>query len=505
MKKTIFLFFLIFGHAMADLPLSHQKVMVAIKNYSQQVEKETGILLKDCSFNSCKPVYGEKIEDIHLNYVLEQRMQEKEADHLFYKILDKLIEKINQDTDLVKEFSSKTIGYKNVWCHLSFCEGDESHLKKGEVIRMGIFDNQLYHEIAKGEDAVLDDKSRENVTKIIDEYSEFIKREKRVYPTSYGLDYNGKIHQIDLSYRFDQRMEIEEASDFFYDLVDDLLNKINNNRHLKEYFNHFPIGYEDLKFSLAFDYEEKGFLKAGDTSSIYIRDNKIYYTLVENKQVVATKTNPIDSDAFIIRASSSAGKTIRSDFLEKKIRSKKSSPPNKKDLSYIQVVKDLDAYSDFINEKYAAKREHYEIIYAHKDRPFDGKIHGISLRYRIDKKMQLNEAKKFYSEIVKTLIEKINSNKSTSQDFYHSPIGYEDLSFFVFFDDPETQSSLKKGDIASIGIFENQICYTIVEKEWDSVKMKSPDLKSDFVIDFYNTRNRSIVQSLKQQEKDESS
>ncbi len=73
--------------------------------------------------------------------------------------------------------------------------------------------------------------------------------------------YDGKVHLVDLGYRIDKNMKIEEAQKFFYSLVDGLLENLNRNESLKQYFHHHPLSYKDLYFRLSFDYDGKFHLK----------------------------------------------------------------------------------------------------------------------------------------------------------------------------------------------------------------------------------------------------
>ncbi|OGN64836.1 MAG: hypothetical protein A3E80_02180 [Chlamydiae bacterium RIFCSPHIGHO2_12_FULL_49_9] len=134
------------------------------------------------------------------------------------------------------------------------------------------------------------DSSYEAVMKVIDQYSAELKREKKIRNTAYGLHYagpdkvyDGKIHEVDLGYCIDKSMNYDEARVYFYELVDGLLTRINQNEKLKDYFYRFPIGYEDLRFDLSLDYESKGYLKKDEVRSIHIYNNQIFYFLIEKE------------------------------------------------------------------------------------------------------------------------------------------------------------------------------------------------------------------------------
>src|SRR5579872_1640327 len=123
---------------------------------------------------------------------------------------------------------------------------------------------------------ISNEPSYNNVMKEINIYSSQIKKDKGICRTWYGLDYagpdkiyDGKIHQIDLGYRIDKAMKFDVARAYFYEVVDGLLERINKNEKLKEYFYHYPVGYEDLHFCLSFDHENKGSLKRDEIRAIH--------------------------------------------------------------------------------------------------------------------------------------------------------------------------------------------------------------------------------------------
>lgn len=97
----------------------------------------------------------------------------------------------------------------------------------------------------------------------------------------FGKKYTGKIQVIDVGYSLDKRMHYEEARIAFYTLVDGFLAKINNTPSMKDYFEHFPVGYDDLYFNLSFDYEQQGTLKKDDVLMISILDNEITYFILD--------------------------------------------------------------------------------------------------------------------------------------------------------------------------------------------------------------------------------
>lgn len=149
-------------------------------------------------------------------------------------------------------------------------------------IVLGIFGIAYGISMQKHED------NHDDVMPIIKNYSKTKEKEKNITLRLYGFRwagqdkvYDGKIHEIDLGYSIDKSMKFEEARQFFYNFVDELIELINSNSKSSKHFYHFPIDYSDFHIFLAFDYENKGFLKAGDVSSIHISENQIFYFIVQ--------------------------------------------------------------------------------------------------------------------------------------------------------------------------------------------------------------------------------
>ena len=112
-------------------------------------------------------------------------------------------------------------------------------------------------------------------------------RKKNIKLNLYGFakhsDVNdNKIHEINLTYSIDKRMKLNEAREFFYSVIDGLIAEINKNESIRSQFHRYPVSYSDFYFILAFDYENKGFLKCGDVDMIVILENEISYYIVEN-------------------------------------------------------------------------------------------------------------------------------------------------------------------------------------------------------------------------------
>ena len=152
------------------------------------------------------------------------------------------------------------------------------------------------------------DTSYRDVMSVIQKYSKSIKSENGILLRGYGLNYagqdkvyDGKIHVIDLSYSIDANIQYKDARQMFYSMVDGLLDRINKDESLKQYFFHSPVGYQDLWVSLSFDYESKGFLKRDDLDAIHIAENKIYYFIAEKDGVARElKQRRVVPDVYIL-------------------------------------------------------------------------------------------------------------------------------------------------------------------------------------------------------------
>ncbi len=145
--------------------------------------------------------------------------------------------------------------------------------------------------------------SHQEVMKTIKKHSKLIKKNAGITLRIYGLSYagpdkiyDGKIHEIDLGYSIDKNANYNEAKKLFYNLANGLLNELNSNESIKTYFYHYPVGYQDLRLTLSFDYENKGFLKKDDVKMIGIQQNEITYYIVTvdgmTNGLVATETYP---------------------------------------------------------------------------------------------------------------------------------------------------------------------------------------------------------------------
>lgn len=156
-------------------------------------------------------------------------------------------------------------------------------------------------------------KSYDDVMSIIHRYSKDVNKKYGIELKGYGLHcagkdkiYDGKIHEIDLMYCLEKRMNFEDARKLFYVVVDNLLEELNRQENIKSYFFRTPITYNDLHFSLGFDYEQKGYLKKDNMYMVAILDNKIKYFILEKDAVNAgLEMKQITPEVFIATGISS--------------------------------------------------------------------------------------------------------------------------------------------------------------------------------------------------------
>lgn len=128
------------------------------------------------------------------------------------------------------------------------------------------------------------------IMSIIDEYSVKIKTARNIEHRSYGFGstgpdkvYDGKIHSLILGYSIDKNLKYDEARRLFYETVDGLIQAINSHPEIGDEFFHYPIGYQDLRVGLSFDYERKGSLKEDEIDQISIFENEIFYEVVNQE------------------------------------------------------------------------------------------------------------------------------------------------------------------------------------------------------------------------------
>jgi hypothetical protein len=163
-----------------------------------------------------------------------------------------------------------------------------------------------------------------DVMNVIDRYSKSIAIEKKIILRSYGLQYagrdnvyDGKIHIVDLSYSIDKNMNYEEARSLFYEIVDGLLDVINKTEYLGKYFHHSPIGYEDLWFSLNFDYDLKRTLKKDDVAQIVILENQIMYNFCKGEKPIPMSQKKVFEGLYLVDGFFPDTRTIIRDLPEK--------------------------------------------------------------------------------------------------------------------------------------------------------------------------------------------
>jgi hypothetical protein len=152
------------------------------------------------------------------------------------------------------------------------------------------------------------DNSYKETMSVIDKYSKSIKKEKGIRNTLYGLDYagqdkiyDGKIHVICLGYGIDKNLKYGEAREYFYSIVDGLLDHINKNTQLEKYFFHYPVDYSDLEFHFSFEDDRKGLLKRDEMHSIHIVRNEIFYEIINEEGPNEIKKDQISPDIYIMK------------------------------------------------------------------------------------------------------------------------------------------------------------------------------------------------------------
>lgn len=164
-----------------------------------------------------------------------------------------------------------------------------------------------------------------NITmNVIHDYSHSLKQEQGIVCSSYGLDYSGKdkvydgkIHTIALGYRLNKNLKLQAARKLCYEVVDGLLERLNENKKLRDYFFHFPLTYKDLEFHFTFKDENKGSLKLNEVVSIHIDDNEITYFIVDTEEPPKT-TNGSETPNEIFSSFFSTHRSITNKLPEKK-------------------------------------------------------------------------------------------------------------------------------------------------------------------------------------------
>ncbi len=151
------------------------------------------------------------------------------------------------------------------------------------------------------------DTSFEETMTVIDEFTQFLKT-KGIRNSSYGLFYagddkvyDGKIHVVALGYRTDKHMGYEEARKYFYSIADGLLEQINKNTQLKDYFFHYPVDYSDLQLNFSFEDKNQGSLKRDEVESIHLTRNKILYEIVNEEESNDIQYDQVSPEIYVLQ------------------------------------------------------------------------------------------------------------------------------------------------------------------------------------------------------------
>ncbi len=134
-----------------------------------------------------------------------------------------------------------------------------------------------------------------------------------------------------------------------------------------------------------------------------------------------------------------------------------------------EVMPVIDRYSKELKKEGIVQRWH-GLIYAGRDKVYDGKIHEISLGYSFDQSLKYQEARELFYRIVDDLLIEINSREYLREYFFHYPITYQDLHFDVGFD-WEHKGHLKKDDVNMISMGDDVIFYAIANYDGASNKL----------------------------------
>jgi hypothetical protein len=167
--------------------------------------------------------------------------------------------------------------------------------------------------------------------------------------------------------------------------------------------------------------------------------------------------------------------------------------------SRIDVMNVIDGYSKSIAIKKGIILRIYGLDYAGRDNVYDGKIHLIDLGYSINKSMKYEEARELFYQLVDGLLEVINKTEYLKKYFYHTPVGYKDISIRLSFD-YDKQKILHKDDVYQIAIFENKIMYHFSNGK-EPVRMNQRQLSQDvYVFQGFSPEMRAIVRDLPEKE-----
>ncbi len=133
---------------------------------------------------------------------------------------------------------------------------------------------------------------------------------------------------------------------------------------------------------------------------------------------------------------------------------------------------------------------HY-LYYADKQNVYDGKIHVVDLGCALNKRVQHEEARMLFYELIDGLIEKINDTEYLRKYFSHYPIGYEDLFVRLSFD-YDSKGHLRKGDVFQVNICDNEVTFHILEEN-DPIRPNYKEIKKDiFILEGFLSKTRNI-------------
>ncbi len=162
---------------------------------------------------------------------------------------------------------------------------------------------------------------------------------------------------------------------------------------------------------------------------------------------------------------------------------------------YNDVMSEIHDYSHKLKKEQNIQLVLYGISGAGPDKVYDAKVHEISLGYRVDKNMKLDEAKKYFYAVVDGLLDHLNKNEQIKHHFSHYPVTYADLRFFLSFDYKD-KGFLKKDDIASIHIYMNEILYVVVQNDGETDKLHLNQSEMGVSMAHFEQKTRIITKPL---------
>lgn len=164
-----------------------------------------------------------------------------------------------------------------------------------------------------------------------------------------------------------------------------------------------------------------------------------------------------------------------------------------KDYSYNDVMNVIYEYNKKISKEKSVELDSYGLYYAGADKIYDGKIHIIDLGYSVDQRMQYEEARKWFYELVDGLLENINNTEYLRRYFYRYPVGYEDLIFRLSFYSDD-KNFLKKGDVLQVNIFNNKVSFHVLEEDGALEEKHRPVSSEVFILEGFFPKTRNITE-----------